>query len=186
MLPNALTIVRLLLVPGILWLTYSAGPAKLGAALALFAIALLTDWLDGHLARSRGLFTPFGTVMDPVVDKILMLGVLFVLNDRHEVLPLWVPLVILSRELLVSAVRQFGAAHGRLVGANWMGKTKFVIQSAVIIIAYAHLILKGIGRPIPFGGQAVMNAAIVMTVVSVLFGVNFACRHLGDGKQPRA
>ena len=135
MLPNALTIVRLLLVPGILWLTYSSEPEKLGAALALFALAVLTDWLDGHLARSRGLVTPFGTVMDPVVDKILMLGVLFVLSARpHEVLPLWVPLVILSRELLVSAVRQFGAAHGGLVGANWMGKTKFVIPPIFITI----------------------------------------------------
>ncbi len=187
MLPNALTIVRLLLVPGILWLTYSTEPEKLGAALALFALAVLTDWLDGHLARSHGLVTPFGTVMDPVVDKILMLGVLFVLSARpHEVLPLWVPLVILSREFLVSAVRQFGAAHGGLVGANWMGKTKFVIQSAVIIMAYAHLILKGSGRPIPFGGLVVMIAAVLMTVVSALFGLNFARMHLGGGKKARA
>jgi len=173
MTPNALTIFRLLLTPLILFLTYDAtGPWRLTAALALFLLALLTDWLDGHLARSRGQITAFGTVMDPVADKALMLGLMFVLA-KLGVVQVWVVLVVLFRELLVSGVRQYKGALGDLVGANWMGKTKFCMQAGVILLAYVDMIVRALGRELAGGVNVVHLAAALMAIASLAFALNF-------------
>jgi CDP-diacylglycerol--glycerol-3-phosphate 3-phosphatidyltransferase len=110
----------------VIWLATCEGATMIAAALVVCFIASLTDLLDGYLARRLGAITPFGTLMDPVVDKMLALGLLFVFC-LQGFLPLWLVIVNLFRELLVSGVRQVEASHGHVVGANWSGKAKFAL-----------------------------------------------------------
>lgn len=172
MAPNALTVFRLVLTPAILALAYSSRPGPLSLGLGLFVVAIFTDWLDGRLARVRNQITTFGTVMDPVVDKVLMLGALVVLSDRGLV-PVWVVLVVLSREFLVMGTRNFRAAEGVVVGANWMGKTKLAMQAAVVMLGYTELILEADDRLLLQGVRATAVASGAMAVVSVIFALRF-------------
>jgi len=179
-LPNVLTMARLVLVPFILWFAYSGETATLAAALGLFLVAAFTDWLDGYLARTRNLVTPFGTLMDPVTDKILVLGALFVFADRDPpVLPLWLVLINLFRELLVSGIRQLKALRGKLVGANWMGKFKFVLQSVLVGGILLYLTLESAGVRVPGGQRLVFWAALAATAIAVVLAFNFFRWHSG-------
>jgi len=181
-LPNILTLLRLALVPLILWLATSESAGALGAALGVFLLAALTDWLDGYFARTRHAITPFGTVMDPVTDKILVLGLLFVFREK-ELLPLWPVLVNIFRELFVSGIRQLKSANGKLVGANWMGKVKFCMQVVVMGIILLYLTLEaagitgfiGIGRE--HGRGFILWLLIAMTLLSVALALNFLRWH---------
>jgi CDP-diacylglycerol--glycerol-3-phosphate 3-phosphatidyltransferase len=130
-IPNVLTFSRLLLTPVIIYLAYFPDVLARWTALVLFVLAGLSDCLDGLLARKLKQISPLGTFLDPVVDKIVLLSLFFVLSDLHLV-PLWISLLMLTRELLVDGVRSAGAMTGRLVGANFMGKTKATLQSICI------------------------------------------------------
>lgn len=176
MIPNLITIGRLLLIPLILWLATRTSTAALGAALGLFVAAGISDWLDGYLARRWHQISPFGKLMDPIADKMLVLGLLFVFS-RLRVLPLWIPLVHLFRELLVSGVRSVFAARGRVVGANWMGKTKFWLQLGLCAGIFAWLIAGSAGRSVEGSRGIVLWSAVGVTAVSVLFAANFLRWH---------
>lgn len=106
----------------------------------------------------------------------MILGALFVFSDRG-LLPLWLVLVNLFRELLVSAIRQINAAEGGVVGANWMGKLKFNLQVIVVVMAYAHLLLESAGKPAPGGRHVVYYSALCMTVISAALAMNFLRCH---------
>jgi len=175
--PNVITMLRLVLVPFILWLCYSHRPQALLVALGLFIVACVSDWLDGYLARRRNSITPFGTLMDPVTDKILILGTMFVFADRQPpVLPMWLVLINLFRELLVSGIRQLKAFRGRLVGANWMGKFKFVLQSTLVGAVLFYLFLESMGVPVP-GYEPVFWSALAVTVVAIVLALRFFLWH---------
>jgi CDP-diacylglycerol--glycerol-3-phosphate 3-phosphatidyltransferase len=130
-IPNFLTLLRLFLTPVIIFLVYEVAPLARWTALGLFILAGLTDCFDGILARRLNQISPLGTFLDPVVDKIMLLSLFFVLADLRLV-PLWMCLLMLARELLVDGVRSAGAVGGRVVGANFMGKTKATLQSLCI------------------------------------------------------
>ena len=176
MLPNILTIARLILVPVILWLAYSEGTAGLAVGLGLFVLAAFTDWLDGYLARTRNQITPFGTLMDPLTDKVLVLGTLFVFVDRG-LLPLWLVLINLFREMLVSGIRQLKATQGELVGANWMGKLKFNLQIALVGWILLYLLLESAGVAVAGGEGLVLWSAGVVTAISFALALNFLFWH---------
>lgn len=173
MLPNVITVLRLILVPFILWLASEAATAPLAVGLALFLVAGLTDWLDGYLARRRRLVTAFGTFMDPITDKVLVLGAMFVFAHHHGLLPMWLVLVNLFRELLVSGVRQVKAVEGELVGANWMGRVKFWLQTALISGIFLYLILASRGVNVSGGQRLILWGATLVTAVSLGFAVVF-------------
>jgi len=176
MLPNLLTVFRLLLVPVILWLAYGRSAPALSAGLGLLVVAGVTDWLDGYLARRRDQVTPFGTLMDPLTDKMLVLGLLFVFADRGLV-PMWLVLVLLFREMLVSGVRRVKAARGEVVGANWMGKTKFVLQNVLLGGIFLYLILEARGMRVPGGQALVFWCALAVVAASAAFALVFFVRH---------
>ena len=146
-LPNAITVVRLALLPAFLWLTCTEQTWTLALAWVLFNAAAASDWLDGYLARRSGTTSLLGTLLDPVVDKIMVLSALLVFVTLG-LLPLWLVLLNLAREFLVTAVRQIHSTPTRVVGANWMGKAKFATQVAVMEFAYLLLTLKSMGRPL--------------------------------------
>ncbi len=161
---NALTVVRLCLVPVFVVLLLGGSDGQRIAACVIFGIASFTDFLDGELARRRGLITDFGKIADPIADKALTGSALVVLSSLGE-LPWWVTGVILFRELAVTGLRFWVISHG-VIAASRGGKAKTLLQ----VIAIALYILPG-----PFGvvRWLVMAAALVVTVVT---GADYAAR----------
>src|SRR3954451_12255840 len=109
--PNALTVVRILLVPVLVVVLLQATPHASWVAAAVCAVAALTDSLDGYLARSRRSVTTFGKVMDPIADKLLIAAALISLVSLNRVEP-WVAMVIIAREFAVSGLRVAAGAQG--------------------------------------------------------------------------
>jgi CDP-diacylglycerol--glycerol-3-phosphate 3-phosphatidyltransferase len=133
-LPNKLTLSRLFLIPFIIWLIYIDNIVAAYSALVLFIIAMLTDVLDGAIAKKRNIETFFGKFLDPVTDKILILSIFIVFADKGWV-PAWIVIVLLARELIVSGLRSAASAQGKIIGANWMGKIKAFTQTIIIALA---------------------------------------------------
>jgi len=131
-LPNAITVTRILLAPVLVVVLLNATGGSLLAA-AVFAAGALGDVLDGALARSRGLVTDVGKLLDPLADKLLVGAALvaLVLADR---LAVWVPVVILTREVLVTGLRTVGARRGQIIDASSLGKSKMTLQMAMVLV----------------------------------------------------
>jgi len=147
-LPNRLTILRLILACIYFVLLAFAenkgafNPALLDIALGLFIIAIITDVLDGYLARRYNMVTNFGRIADPFVDKVLICGsfVFFVAwTQIREFMPAWMLVVILGREFLVSAIRAFAESRNIPFGSSFWGQHKMTIQSITIIAALIYL-----------------------------------------------
>lgn len=132
-IPNLLTLGRLAALPVVIVLFRSGMHL---AAAAVFLVAMLTDCLDGWLARRLNQRTALGLYLDPVVDKILVLTLFYELAYA-ALIPWTIPHLFLARELLQNAVRTVGATHGTVVGANWMGKTKALLQTIVLACGLA-------------------------------------------------
>ena len=171
-LPNAITALRLVLLPAFLWMTYAHQPWIVILAWALFNVAAVSDWADGYLARRCGTVSPLGTLLDPVVDKIVALSALLVFVDLG-LLPLWLVLLNLAREFLVTSARQIHSTPGHIVGANWMGKSKFAAQVVVIEMGYILLVLRSLDRSVPWGQSVLFWTTLGMTLISWSFLVNF-------------
>lgn len=161
---NALTVLRLALVPVCVGLLVAGGPGSRFAAFAAFAVASVTDLLDGELARRRNLITDFGKIADPIADKALTGSALVTLSALGE-LPWWVTVVILARELTVTALRFWVIRRG-VIAASRGGKIKTLLQ----VIAISLYILPG---DIWLERRLFMGAAVVVTVVT---GADYAVR----------
>lgn len=138
-IPNALTVLRIILTIPILMLMYFGGQMFLIAAFIIFLIASATDWLDGVLAR-RGKITPIGSLMDPVSDKILVFSILFYMSYL-DILFIWPILIMLAREFLIIGIRQIGIEGGKVIAAQKGGKIKTLLQIITIIIAFVYMII---------------------------------------------
>jgi len=124
-LPNTITLSRIPMMFIIVGLMFCAWPGAATLAFALFIAAALGDWLDGHLARTRGLTSNFGKLMDAMADKIMVMGIVIALVEKHEI-PLVLALVTLCREFLITGMRMVAASKGVVVSADGGGKTKTV------------------------------------------------------------
>lgn len=134
-LPNRLTVLRVILVPLMVGLCYLPGAAGGWAPGVVFALAALTDYFDGHIARSRGLITDFGKFLDPVADKLLVLSALVMLVSAGR-LPAWAAVVVLFRELAVDGLRLAAVRKGQVIAAGQLGKLKTVSQMALILLLF--------------------------------------------------
>jgi CDP-diacylglycerol---glycerol-3-phosphate 3-phosphatidyltransferase len=130
-LPNQLTLARVPLMFAIVGLMYAPWRGAATLALGLFLLAALTDWLDGAIARRRGITSNFGKFMDALTDKILVIGLMVALVERQAIPLPWV-LITLCREFVVSGMRMVVAAKGVVVPADSGGKTKTVSQMIAI------------------------------------------------------
>ena len=101
-------------------------------AAAVFGAAAYTDYLDGHIARKRHLVTDFGKFIDPVADKLLNLSAMVMLT-RLGLLPHWIVIVVLARELCVDGLRMVAVGQGKVIAAGWLGKVKTTSQMALIL-----------------------------------------------------
>lgn len=140
-LPNIITAVRVLMAPAVFFLALSEGVLPRMLAFLLFVAAALSDLWDGYLARKHGWISDFGKLMDPLADKLLLVATFvpfFIISNRADpawelpywgALPIWVMVVILGRELVVTIVRQVAARRGRVLAAGPTGKYKAVFQN---------------------------------------------------------
>ena len=153
-LPNRLTLLRILLIPvccvliGLELYPWAAG---------VFAAGVLTDYLDGQIARRRNLITVFGKFADPVADKLLVLTAMIMLTEKG-LLPAWAVCVVAARELAVDGLRLVASGKGQVVAARMPGKIKTVLQFCCVLSALL---------PVPrMICQALTIAMAAMTVVS--------------------
>ena len=158
-LPNVLTLLRILLVPVlVVALLHETANGDLLAAF-VFALASLTDAMDGYLARSRNAVTAFGKLMDPIADKLLIIAALVALVSLDR-LAAWVAMVIIARELTVTVTRMQASQHGVVIAASWWGKAKTSVQVAAILCLIA------VGEPSPAWVDGLVYGAVAITVVS--------------------
>ncbi len=135
-LPNTLTLLRILLVPVVVVALLDETPNGDAIAAGVFALAALTDGLDGWIARNRGEITTFGKLMDPLADKLLVTAALVSLVSLGR-LEAWVAMVIIAREFAVTGLRAVAAERGVVIQASWLGKVKTILQIAAIIALIA-------------------------------------------------
>lgn len=164
--PNIITGARIVATPVFIWMLLADGGsmgALRWAAAAFFVLAIATDAWDGYLARSRGLVTDLGKLLDPIADKFLTGGALIGLSILGE-LPWWVTVLVLIREIGITVHRLF-EARTVVVAAAWMGKLKTVAQS--VAIALALFPFAGVfGAWVNGVNLVTMSIAVVLTLAS--------------------
>lgn len=172
-LPNALTVLRLLLVPVFIWLMLVEGTPARWWALAVFCVAAATDHLDGQLARSRNLVTNFGKVVDPIADKALTLGAFVMISWDTGSVWMWVFTVLVAiRELGITWWRAVLLRRGVVVAANKGGKLKTVLQMLFIVVML-----------VPWGALLGVpgSTPVVVRVVQVVIGAAALVQTLWSG-----
>lgn len=180
-LANLLTVLRILLVPVFLLFLFAGGGHQTTsriAAFVVFAVAVITDRLDGSLARNYGMVTEFGKLADPIADKMLVGAALIGLSILSD-LPWWVTVLILAREIGITVLR-FAVLRRGVIPASRGGKLKTLVQA----IAIGLFILPLHSWPGPWLTVAwtVMGAAIVLTVVTGVDYVVSAVRQSRSGR----
>ena len=161
-LPNLLTVLRIMLVPALVVALLGNTPGGDVLAAIVFALASLTDFIDGYLARARDSITTFGKLMDPLADKLLIIAALISLVSLHR-LAAWVAMVIITRELAVTVLRLGATQAGVVMAASMFGKVKTCLQiAAILAIIAVH------------GHQLWVSALLYLTVlVTVLSGLDY-------------
>jgi CDP-diacylglycerol--glycerol-3-phosphate 3-phosphatidyltransferase len=161
-LPNVLTVLRIMLVPALVVALLGNTPAGDVLAAMVFALASLTDFVDGYLARAREQITTFGKLMDPLADKLLIIAALISLVSLGR-LAAWVAMVIITRELAVTVLRLGATQAGVVIAASPFGKAKTCLQIATILAVIA----------VP--GQPLWVSALLYTtvLVTVLSGLDY-------------
>ena len=168
-LPNSLTVTRIFLVPllVVVLLTKVKGPLILGlpkdiVGALIFALASLTDWADGYLARRRKQVTPLGQVIDPLADKLLISAALISLVQL-DLAQSWMVAVIIGREFAVTTLRSLAYARGVAMPASSLGKIKMVAQVVAIL---ALILAHGQTWPFYWIGQIALWVVVVTALVS--------------------
>lgn len=185
-LPNKLTIFRIILVPIMVIIpflgitgTISGIPISWIIIDLIFILASITDKLDGYLARKNNQITTFGKFLDPLADKILVLAAMTMLVEMTK-LPAWIPIIVLTREFMVSGYRLVAVEKGgKVIAASKWGKLKTVTQMIAIILAFVDLnpfgeCLSGTLQ----GGDLILNIIvtgmmIIQTIATIFSGLDY-------------
>ena len=186
-LPNQLTIARLGLTVLFVAAAYSGLEWRFTAAMVVFGVASLTDYLDGLIARRRGLVTSFGKLMDPLADKVLMAAAFVVLMDKDSsTMPAWLVIIVLAREFLVTGLRLVASSQGVILAADWLGKQKTIWQmifASYLLVMHASVepVMRWV-RPLfdlPWVGRRLMAPVLltVTLVITVWSGVAYVWRN---------
>ncbi|MDR1778790.1 MAG: CDP-diacylglycerol--glycerol-3-phosphate 3-phosphatidyltransferase [Clostridiales Family XIII bacterium] len=159
-LPNALTLLRVALIPVFIVLLMTDHTY---AAAGVFIVASLTDMLDGKIARAKNLVTNFGKLMDPLADKLLVVSALVCFVEL-KLVPSWMVILILAREFAITGLRSVAASDGVVIAAGWSGKVKTVTQMvAIILILLKNWPFSYIHVPMD---QIMLWVAVALTVYS--------------------
>lgn len=168
-LPNKLTILRTLLIPFFLVaLLWDAVPYGNLIALVVFAIASLTDMLDGKIARKYNLVTNFGKFMDPLADKLLVSSALIAFIELGRI-PCWIVIVIIAREFIISGFRLVAADNGVVIAAGIWGKLKTAEQMIMICILLLDLgsIFTEYANTIHIAEDILIYIGLILTIISL-------------------
>lgn len=179
-LPNKLTLTRIILIPFFVVIPYinffmekeiSIVDYNLRLAnlliVIIFIIASVTDFLDGYLARKHNLVTTFGKFMDPLADKLLVTAAMLLMIELN-LIPAWVPIIILSREFMVSGIRLLAASDGKVIAASKLGKIKTVSQMIMIPVVFI------INNPYSFFDIWVVDVLLYIAVfTTVISGLDY-------------
>ena len=173
-LPNKLTVLRICMIPIFIlvvglpldWGQLNVGDTTLAVTqlvgAVIFALASITDWLDGKIARARGLVTNFGKFADPLADKMLVMTAFIMLVDQGKA-PGWVVAIIVCRELAVTGLRLLLVEHGEVMAAAWPGKVKTATMVAIILLFINNIPFNLIGIPVD---QIMLYACLIFTIYS--------------------
>ena len=181
-LPTKITVLRMILTCVIMGLLFAAGWVAKAMALALFLLASLTDWLDGYVARRWRQVSPLGALLDPIADKVLVLGV-FLAFVQLRLVPAWMVLIMLCRELLITGVRLVAASHDIVLSAAKEGKHKTVSQMLTILLILTSLVVRARLDPQTNGAldlwltRTIAISLWLTVVLTVVSGVSFFWRH---------
>jgi len=179
-IPNLITLFRLVLIPFILVAYYWPSESRYLWASGLFMLAAATDWLDGFLARKLNQTTPFGAFLDPVADKVTVAVALVVLVESYSELWLTVPaIIIISREIVISALREWMAETGKSanIAVSYIGKIKTTMQMGSIVF----LLATPPDTLIATLGLVMLYAAAVLTIWSMVLYLSAAWSQLKKG-----
>ena len=162
-LPNKLTMLRVILIPFfvVFMLGSLLGDADKWIALGIFIAASLTDLLDGKIARNYNLVTDFGKLMDPLADKLLVSAALICLCEMGR-LAAWIVIIIISREFIISGLRQIAADNGIVIAASYWGKYKTTFQMIMICLLIVNIDVLSLISAI------VTWIAVILTIVSLI------------------
>jgi len=158
-LPNSLTLLRIFIVPVLVVVLLTPfsenwfGVPRHIFGVLLFLAAALTDYLDGHFARSRQQITRLGQLLDPIADKLLISAALISLVE-NQLAPAWAVVIIIGREFAVTGLRSIAAADGMVISASRMGKFKMLVQVVTVALLIASSVggrppVANFGRPFP-------------------------------------
>lgn len=166
-LPNALTVLRIFLVPVlvVVLLTRARTDKGLFLGAAIFGVAVLTDYLDGYFARRRNQVTKLGILLDPIADKLLTAAAFLSLVEMDAV-PAWMVMIILGRELAVTGLRNVAAGWGHLIPASGLGKGKMVAQVVAIFLLL-------FSRRFPLLRLPAMVTLWFVVILAVVSGVDY-------------
>jgi CDP-diacylglycerol--glycerol-3-phosphate 3-phosphatidyltransferase len=168
-LPNALTVLRIFLVPVLVVVLLTRARTEEGLLLgsAIFGIAVLTDYLDGYFARRRNQVTRLGILLDPIADKLLTAAAFLSLVEM-DAIPAWMVMIILGREIAVTGLRNVAAGWGHLIPASGLGKAKMVAQVVAIF-----LLLLGLHPSLRFLRTPAMAALWIVVLLAIVSGVDY-------------
>lgn len=179
-LPNSITMTRIIMIPLFLWILSPhfpwQGPEGTQEIVAsvLFVLASITDGLDGYLARKHGLITTMGMLLDPLADKIMVTAALIQLVAYNpEVVKVWIAVVIIAREFLISGLRSIASSEGFTITASELGKLKTVIQivsvvSAILAHRWNHWQIGVVVIPVKWYAVAAIYFTVVVSTISAI------------------
>ncbi len=190
-LPNKITLTRICMIPVFVLVFFLDGilPFNFGIAAIIFVLAACTDFIDGHIARSRGLVTNLGKFLDPIADKVLVAtAMILLLTMKNSLFSVFgsaseavyiatavAICVILARELIISAFRQIAAARGLVLAAEKLGKYKTTFQDiAIFVLILAADIPAPATQAVAWFGMALFAVATVLTVWS---GISYVVKN---------
>ncbi len=175
-IPNKLTVIRIALVPVFVilmalvdladWIKY--------VALGVYVVASLTDYIDGYLARKKGIVTNFGKLMDPLADKILVAAG-FIMVVGNGTIPAWMAVIVVGRDFILNTIRMFGKENGETISAGIYGKIKTATQmfgvSLAIIDTNSMFAFLTLGKKMGFVPMLINASMTVFIVVALVFTV---------------
>lgn len=174
--PNALTFLRLALVPVFVALMIDPSRQAVAFATGIFIFAALTDFFDGWIARRYGVASNFGKMLDPLADKLLVMAALVMLVaqrsdfDGAPWVPAWMVVVVLAREIWITGLRSIAAEGGQYIGAGSAGKIKAWLQMVAIVFLLMHgrIVLAGTVVDAQLWGMRLLFVSILFSVFSAV------------------
>jgi CDP-diacylglycerol--glycerol-3-phosphate 3-phosphatidyltransferase len=175
-LPNYITLSRIAVIPLIVWIltsSYFGSPGdtlRVVLAAGIFILASITDGMDGYLARRRGQITTMGMLLDPLADKLMIAALYVVLAQLiPSIVSVWVVIIIIGREFLISGLRGIAASEGFTIEASELGKFKMVIQIVSVVAAILALRWNEWVFPLPGSQLQIVIPVRLMAIMSIWF-----------------